>query len=29
MGTFSVFSGVFDLVGGEHAASQFGRIVFE
>ena len=29
IGTFSAFSGVFDLVGGEHAASQFGRIVFE
>ncbi|MDP7286775.1 MAG: glycoside hydrolase family 20 zincin-like fold domain-containing protein [Phycisphaerae bacterium] len=29
IGSFSVFSGVFDLVGGEHAASQFGRIVFE
>lgn len=29
IGTFSVFSGIFDLVGGEHAANQFGRIVFE
>ena len=29
MGTFGVFSGVYDLVGGEHAANQFGRIVFE
>jgi len=28
MGTFGLFSGAHDLVGGEHAASQFGRIVF-
>lgn len=29
MGTLSIFSGVYDLVGGEHAANQFGRVVFE
>jgi len=29
MGTFSLFSGVFDLVGGEHRPGQFGRIVFD
>jgi len=29
MGTFGLFSGTFDLVGGDHAPSQFGRIVFQ
>ncbi|MBM4034728.1 MAG: hypothetical protein FJ291_23535 [Planctomycetes bacterium] len=29
IGSFGLFSGVYDMVGGEHAASQFGRIVFE
>jgi len=29
MGTFGVFSGTYDLVGGEHATREFGRIVFE
>jgi hypothetical protein len=29
IGPFSMFSGVYDLVGGEHATRQFGRIVFE
>ncbi len=28
-GTFSLFSGTYDMVGGEHASRQFGRIVFE
>ncbi|HUT33544.1 MAG TPA: beta-N-acetylglucosaminidase domain-containing protein [Planctomycetota bacterium] len=29
IGAFGLFSGVYDLVGGDHAPSQFGRIVFE
>jgi len=29
IGTFGLFSGMFDLVGGDHAPSQFGRVVFE
>jgi hypothetical protein len=29
IGPFSMYSGVYDLVGGEHATRQFGRIVFE
>jgi hypothetical protein len=28
IGSFSMFSGVYDLVGGEHGTRQFGRIVF-
>ncbi len=29
IGPFAMFSGVYDLVGGEHGTRQFGRIVFE
>lgn len=29
MGAFGLFSGVYDLVGGEHATREFGRFVFE
>jgi len=29
IGPFGMFSGVYDLVGGEHGTRQFGRIVFE
>jgi hypothetical protein len=29
IGSFGLFSGAYDLVGGDHAPSQFGRIVFQ
>ena len=29
MGPFAMFSGVYDLVGGEHGTRQFGRMVFQ